>query len=149
MCRYTSAAAENPRGVAKIAHRRTPFSFWLKARRTGGQVDQPFEHLGFLSTGDGVLAVDQKAGNPVDAQPVGVQVFGVDEFGALGGGKESQRDLPIQTLRDGKISQNFRAANVQPLDEMGAENGFDQPVRDGGLGDARPRCWGCGGWMRS
>ncbi len=50
----------------------------------GGEIDQPLQDFGLLRAGDGVLAIDEKARHAVDAQPVGMQIFGMDGLSGFG-----------------------------------------------------------------
>ena len=46
-----------------------------------GDIQQPFQHLGFLRAGDGLLPGNDEAGHAIDPQPMGAEVFGMHRLG--------------------------------------------------------------------
>ena len=46
-------------------------------------IQQPFQHLGLLGAGDGLLSCDDEAGHAIDPQPMRAEVFGMHRLSLL------------------------------------------------------------------
>ena len=46
-------------------------------------IQQPFQNLGFLGAGNGLLSRDDEAGHAIDAKPMRAEVFGMHRLSLL------------------------------------------------------------------
>ena len=97
-------------------------------RCTGRQIDQPFEHLGFLGAGNGVLAVDQETGNAVYPEAMRVQIFGMHKIRAFHRIQKIFRGIRVHPLLRRQFCQQCMVPNIRAINEMRVENPVHQNI---------------------
>ena len=77
-----------------------------------GDIQQTFDHLGFLGAGDGMHAINNEAGHAVDAQPVGPKVVGVNASVSASEARKRRTARRVHAAGGGNRGQDGVVADV-------------------------------------
>ena len=114
------------------------------------KIEELEEHLWRLRAGQGVTAVENKAGHAVDTDVAGLSVFGPDRIGILAAGKIALHGCFLETRCNSDFSQNSLVTNIPAIREVGLKQAFDHRIltgrcaRHSGSGGGNRQCWVCG-----